>query len=195
MGIIKRSADLVYAFRFVRVVSTPWEDTDAFKLGIIDKDGKRVKSVKLDTSAKKDAYTPFLRLAYNIKAIIGKIPGGSNKLVSFTSALFLLKEKYELSDGTLDKISRELGVDPSEILSEKSEWFILEDQRISPGIYRLKNEKMLNISHEMIGNAKDKVRISENAYPVGDLFGMPIYEGIHIPTKQKIYITSGELIK
>ena len=35
-----RAIDLFVAYRFLRILTTPWEDQDAFKHGIIDKDGK-----------------------------------------------------------------------------------------------------------------------------------------------------------
>ena len=46
MGILKRAGDLVYTFRFLRLLTTSFEDTEAFKKGIIDKDGKRRKEFK-----------------------------------------------------------------------------------------------------------------------------------------------------
>ena len=35
--------DLFVAYRFLRILTTPWEDQEAFKLGIIDKDGKLLR--------------------------------------------------------------------------------------------------------------------------------------------------------
>ena len=43
MGMIKRAADLVYTFRFLTLLVTPFEKTEAFKLGILDKNGKKLK--------------------------------------------------------------------------------------------------------------------------------------------------------
>jgi len=37
-------------FRIIRMLTTSFEDTDAFKLGIIDKNGNRIKSKKVDSS-------------------------------------------------------------------------------------------------------------------------------------------------
>ena len=45
MGILKTAADLVYTIRFLKLLVTPFEKTDAFKAGIIDADGKRVKEL------------------------------------------------------------------------------------------------------------------------------------------------------
>ena len=55
MSLASRAGDLYYSFRFVKLLTTPWEETDAYKLGIIDENGKRDKSVKLDNDEKKSA--------------------------------------------------------------------------------------------------------------------------------------------
>ena len=39
MGIISRTGDLFYAFRFLKLLVTPFEKTKAFELGIIDQEG------------------------------------------------------------------------------------------------------------------------------------------------------------
>ena len=98
MGIVKRAADLAYAFRFVRMMVMDWSSWDAYKLGIIDENGKRNRNVKIDTDEKKSAYTPFIRLAANIKRLVAKIPGGGSKLGSFASALYLIKERFNLTE-------------------------------------------------------------------------------------------------
>ena len=37
-----RAIDLFVTYRFIKLLVTPFEKTDAFKLGIIDKNGNRV---------------------------------------------------------------------------------------------------------------------------------------------------------
>ena len=37
-----RAIDLFVTYRFIKLLVTPFEETDAFKLGIIDKDGNRI---------------------------------------------------------------------------------------------------------------------------------------------------------
>jgi hypothetical protein len=188
VGVIKRAADLVYTFRFLKLLVTSFEDTAAFKMGLIDAKGKRVK--KPSTPEEKNAYTPFHRLVFNIKKLI---PAG--KLGSYASALYLIKEHGELSDDSLEKIVKELGLNTLDFMLEDNQWFILEDRMLSPGVYRLQNSKMVNSTFEEIVKAKDQVRIKEDAYPIGDVFGIDIYEGIHLNTNQKIYVSSMELIK
>src|SRR5210317_95382 len=120
MGLIKRAADLTYTFRFIRMLVLDWKEWDAYKLGIIDEQGKRDRNIKLDTSEKKDAYTPFIRLCANIKRLVANIPGGGSKLGSFASALYLIKEQYGLTDKQLLNITEKLGIDTLNIILENN---------------------------------------------------------------------------
>lgn len=195
MSLLTRSADLVYTFRFLKLLVTKFEDTNAFKLGIIDENGNRIKSKKLTTSEEKSSYNPFHRLVFNIKKLLAKVPGGGSKLASYAAALFLIKEKFEVSDKNLEKILEKSGLEVMDLLSENSEWFLLEDKMLSPGVYRIRNEKVVNSTCEELVKARDKIRVLHDSYPVGDVFGIDVYEAVHMPTNQKIYITVGEIIR
>lgn len=195
MGIVKRAADLAFTFRFIRMLVLDWESWDAYKLGIINSDGKRNKDTALDTDEKKSAYTPFIRLAANTKRLLSKIPGGSSKLGSFAAALFLIKENQNLSDNQLEKILEEFGIEPLDFIVEQSQWFVLNDKQLSPGIYKLSEDKVLNGTYDDIVNSKDQIRIYEDCYPVGDVFGIDIYEAEHIRTRQKVYVSINEIYK
>ena len=195
MGLVKQAADLTYTFRFIRMLVMDWKSWDAYKLGIIDDEGKRNRKVSLDTDEKKSAYTPFIRLAANVKRLVSKIPGGGSKLGSFASALYLIKEKYNLSDKQLNKLLEKCDVDIFDMLVEQSQWFVLSDKQMSPGRYRLYNDKLLNISCDEIVWGKDEIKIKEDSYPVGDVFGIDIYEAIHVRTNQAVYVAAGEIYK
>tara|TARA_R110001592_G_scaffold34201_3_gene117643 strand:- start:729 stop:1328 length:600 start_codon:yes stop_codon:yes gene_type:complete len=197
MSIIKRAGDLVYTFRFLRLLTTAFEDTEAFKLGIIDKDGKRDKKFTLNTSENrskyKDYYTPFHRLVFNIKKIMAKAPGGGSKLASYATALYLLKEKFGISDQKINQCLEAHGLDQLDFLSESSGWFVLEDGRLSPGVYKVLNDKVLNDTIDEIVNKRDNIRVSNECLPVGDMFGINIYEVKHVRTNKNIYVSIGEL--
>ena len=190
MGIVKRAADLAFTFRFLRMLVMKWESWDAYKLGIIDDKGKRDKSVKLDNDEKKSAYTPFVRLAANVKRLVGQ-----NKLTSLASALYLIREYNDLPDKELEKILKEFNITSLDFITEENAWFVLEDRRISPGVYRIRDEKLLNSTFEQLVNPKDQIKIFDNAYPIGEMFGLDIYEATHLRSNQKIYVTTGELAK
>lgn len=95
-----RIVDNLIAYRILTMMVTNFEDTKAFKLGIIDKTGKNLKKTStLRTSEERDSYTYLHRLVFNMKKIVNKI-GGENKLKSFVAALFLVKEYYESGSRT-----------------------------------------------------------------------------------------------
>jgi hypothetical protein len=75
---------------------TNFEDTEAYKLGIIDAKGKNIRKANtLQTSKERDAYTYLNRLVFNMKKIINKIPSGESKMKSLVAALWLVKEQYQ----------------------------------------------------------------------------------------------------
>ena len=107
----------------------------------------------------------------------------------------LIKEKYNMSDKQVDNILEKLGMSQLDFLSEQTEWFVTKDRQLSPGIYRVREEKVLNKTCDDVVKAKDKIRIEDNCFPVNDLFGIDIYEAIHLPTRQTIYVTASEIYK
>ena len=98
-----RAIDTVITFRVLKLLTTKWEDHEAFKTGIIDDKGKRIKSVKIDTKEKKESFTFLHRLVFNLKRLIELLPGGKSRLGSYASALFLIKEHTGLTGSQLDK--------------------------------------------------------------------------------------------
>jgi len=195
MGIVKTAADLTYTFRFIRMLVMDWKEWDAYKLGLIDENGKRNRNEKLDSTEKKAAYTPFIRLCANIKRLVSSVPGGGSKLGSFASALFLIKEQYNLNDSNVDSICKKIGINKLDIVLESNNWYMLDDGSIAPGIYRIHENKLINKTCDDIVWKKDQIRIEDNCHPVGEVFGIPIYEAVHLRTNQKLFVTSNEIYR
>ena len=96
-----RLIDNLIAYRILYMLVTPFVDTKAYKLGIIDDKGKNLrKTSTLKTSEERDAYTYLNRLVFNMKKILGKLPGGDSRIKNLVAALFLVKEYYEAKDRT-----------------------------------------------------------------------------------------------
>lgn len=191
MGILSQTGDLVYTLRFLRLLTTKFEDTNAFKLGLIDKEGTKLK--KPESKQEKDSYNTFHRLAFNLKKLLAKVPGGKSSLASYAAALFLIKENLNLGERSIEKIVEECALDGLEGLNEGTGWFCAKDGMLSPGMYTLANPKMINKTCEEICKKGDKVRVANDAYPVGNMLGQDIFEATHVSTQQPIYVTSGEL--
>jgi hypothetical protein len=68
--------DTLIAYKFIKIISTPWKDTEAYKLGIVDENGKILKKRgALTTAAEKSAYPSiFYTLCWNIKKILDRVP-------------------------------------------------------------------------------------------------------------------------
>lgn len=194
-GLISRTGDLFYAFRFLKLLVTPFPKTKAFELGILDKDGNNIKKAKeLTTPEEKAAYTVFHRLVFNIKRLLGKLPFGKSKLASYATALFLIKEHTGLSEKQIKKIMDEVLDDMEWDSIEESAWFTTDDE-LNPGVYTLINDIPSLETGEILGNKNSKVKVVEFTKPYDNVFGIDIYEVLHPSTNQKLYINNGDITR
>jgi len=92
LGTGSRAIDIYVLYRIIKDLSTPFDETEAFRLGLIDAKGKKLKSAK--TSEEKLEITYYKRFIRNLKRVMSKVGLGS-KLATFAAALFLLKEHVE----------------------------------------------------------------------------------------------------
>ena len=97
---------------------------------------------------------------------MAKAPGGGSRLASYAAALYLLKEKFGVSDKDLKKSLTKVGIDPLDFLEEKTSWFLLDDNQLAPGTYKLLNSKMVNSTLEEVVRAKDLVKVQEDSFPL-----------------------------
>ena len=106
MSIVSTIGNIYFVYQFLKKLVTPFEKTKAFELGIIDEKGKILKRRRdLKTKDEKEAYTLSDTLIWNIKKLMGKIPGGQSRIASYAAALFLIKEQhgdYKITDEELE---------------------------------------------------------------------------------------------
>lgn len=99
-----RAIDYYMSYRFIRELTKSWTQMEAYKLGIIDEKGNILKkSRELKSQDERDAYTPFNRMVWNLKKLLEKI-GGKSKIVSYSTAAWMLKENKELVQMEIEKI-------------------------------------------------------------------------------------------
>ena len=93
-----RGIDLLIAYRVIKLLTTPFENQDAYKLGIIDKDGNvLMKYNTLKKDSEKRAYTMLHRFVFNLKRILAKV-GIKGALGSFAvAAALLFKENKQFA--------------------------------------------------------------------------------------------------
>lgn len=95
--------DLYIVYQFIKRLATPFDETEAYRLGLIDEKGKRLK--KASTSDEKNAMTYFDRMIFNMKRLLAKVPGGQTKIASYAAALLLLREE---KDHTMDNLLEQM---------------------------------------------------------------------------------------
>ena len=190
-GVVSRTADLFYAFRFLKMLVTPWNKMPAYELELIDDKGKVLKKPK--TNEEKSAYTVFHRLVFNIKRLLNKLPFGQTKLASYATALFLIKEHTGIPEYKLRQILEEVtGEKISDEYFNENKWFE-GDSGLNPGIYTLVEDAVSPETGEVIALKNTKIEIKEKTEAHSILFGKNIYKVKHLPTQQEIYVSNGDI--
>lgn len=95
---IAKTFDVYLAYKFIKLLTTPFEKTDAYELGVIDKNGNVLLGKRERNSKQNRAFTTLHKIAFNIKKLLMKVPGGSSKIATYSAALFLIKEELENMD-------------------------------------------------------------------------------------------------
>tara|TARA_R110000772_G_scaffold106118_1_gene207936 strand:- start:298 stop:909 length:612 start_codon:yes stop_codon:yes gene_type:complete len=201
-----RAIDLFVTYRFIKLLVTPFEKTDAFTLGIIDADGKRIlepgttnKPTILRTVEEKSAYTVLHKLVFNIKKIFGKVPGLRTKLGTYAAALFLLKDTFKESVDDPDVFEKEfmkyLKEQGYEIDNSISEEVIGFGEVLPKGDYKLANDILNNEEEELSAKKGDKVVAYDDEAPVDTILGVDIFPVVHVKTQEKIYVGLEDLVQ
>ena len=195
-----RAVDLFVTYRFIKLLTTPFEKTDAFKLGIIDKDGNRIRKpnssqveVELTTSQLKNSYTILHKLVFNIKKIFSKLPILKTKIGTYAAALFLLKDTLREHVSDPDVFEKEfikyLKENKIELDREISEEVIGFGEVLPKGEYVLKNDILNKEEEELTAKKGDKVSAFEDQAPIDTVLGVEIFPVIHMKTQEKIYVS------
>ena len=195
-----RAIDLFVTYRFIKLLTTPFNRTEAYKLGIIDKDGNRIlqpnstqPAVELATAQLQNAYTVLHKLVFNIKKIFEKVPGLRTKVGTYAAALFLLKDTFkehvedpDVFEKEFMKYLKENDVEFDDSISEEVIGF---GEILPKGEYVLINDILNKEEEELSAKKGDKVIAFEDEPPVDTVLGVEIFPVIHDKTKEKIYVS------
>jgi len=199
-----RAIDLFVTYRFIKLLVTPFEKTEAFKFGIIDKQGNRImpppvngvrqtKPEPLRSTDEKNSYTVLHKLVFNIKKLFEKVPGLRTKLGTYAAALFLLKDTFKESVDDPDVFEKEfmkyLKEEGYEIDDTISEEVIGFGEVLPKGEYTLINDILNTEEEELQAKAGDKVVAYDDEAPIDTVLGVEIFPIIHIKTQEKIYVS------
>jgi len=197
-----RAVDLFVTYRFLKLLTTPFDKTDAFKFGIIDKDGNRIKnkdgSVEvLRTPDEKGAYTILHKLIFNIKKLFAKVPGLRTKVGTYAAALFLLKDTFkehvedpDVFEKEFMKYLKEEGYELDDSISEEVIGF---GEILPKGKYVLVNDILNKEEEELSAKKGDEVVAYDDEAPIDTVLGVEIFPVVHVKTQEKIYVSLEDL--
>ena len=195
-----RAVDLFVTYRFIKLLTTPFNKTDAYKYGIIDDKGNRIREdnstrvkVELTTSTLKNSYTILHKLVFNIKKIFSKLPILKSKIGTYAAALFLLKDTFKEHVEDPDVFEKEfmkyLKENNIELDREISEEVIGFGEVLPKGEYLLKNDILNKEEEELTAKKGDKVAVFDDQAPIDTVLGVEIFPVIHMKTQEKIYVS------
>ena len=131
---MSRFVDAIIVYRILRKLSTPFKETEAYRLGIIDDKGKILRKFgTLNSPEERDAYTLLDRLVWRMKRMIERLPFENSKLASFATALALIKEHHDKDAEPLPSVfetrfkSLNEGIEYTAEMQEVESFFNLED--------------------------------------------------------------------
>ena len=194
-----RAIDLFVTYSFIKLLVTPFTDTPAYKMGIIDEKGNRTdkKLYKID---EKNAYTVLHKLVFNIKKIFQKVPGLRTKLGTYAAALFLLKDTFKehmedpkVFEKEFLKYLKENNIELDDSITEEVS---LDNGKLSKGIYVLTQDVVTTGEEEdddIEALNGDEVEVFEDTPPTDTILGVDVFPVIHKKTKQKIFVSAEDI--
>lgn len=193
---VGRVIDSLIVFRILKMLTTDFKKTPAYKFGFIDSNGNRIKfipdpnnpnqNLKNDpqTKEEKSSLTPLHRLVFNLKKLIRMVPFGKTAFASYAVALALLKEQTNLDSEQTDQLYEDFyrllkdeDVLEPDMLEEANEVGKLCSLRMNGGEHRLRRQLKQNFDED--GEIKiypEKTLITDSKEAMIG-YGVLIYEG------------------
>ena len=172
---------------------TPFEKQDAYKYGIIDKNGKVLRKTKeLKTAKERDSYTILHRFVFNLKRLINVIPGGKSKIGTYAAALgLLLKESKDLNMVEIEKELYTYLRDNDLIhfgeMKESSEDNILPQGRF------IMTDTLTDLNNETTADVGDIVKNVENQVPFDNFLVVNVYHVVNEETQKKVIVSEDNI--
>ena len=185
-----RAIDLLITYRIIKLLTTPFEKQEAYRLGIIDKNGKVLRKTKdLKTPKERDAYTILHRFVFNLKRLINIVPGGKSKLGTYAAALgLLLKENKDINEIEIEKVLYKH-------LSDNDLLVLDDDIKESTGFDYLPEgryiitDRLTDLNDNTTADVGDIVYTTEDQKPFDNYFGVNLYNVINKDTNKQIIVS------
>ena len=170
---MSRVIDALIAYRIVKLLVTPFNKTQAYKLGIIDDKGKvLIKSKQIVNQKQRKAYTLLIRFVFNLKKLLAKVGVRGPLGTSAAAAIAFFKEE----NGQNLEIEKTV----YKHLKEKGFEFQVDEnygEPLKPGTYRVKRDIadlegdiVINIDEEVIFEGKTDTIMGHDVFKYKNVY-------------------------
>ena len=174
---MSRIIDGLIAWRLIKLLTTRFDRTEAYKLGIIDDKGKvLIKSKDIKDKKQRNAYTLLIRFVFNLKRMLGKI-GLKSKLGSAAAAaIAFFKEQY----GENPEVERQV----YKYIKEQGFEFEISEtygEPLAEGTYKVKHD-IYDLEGDVVINMDESIEFTETTDTIMgyDVFK---YDGVYLTTE------------
>ena len=176
---MSRVIDALVAYRVLKLLVTPFNRTEAFKLGIIDAKGKVLKKSKdIRDSKERNAYTLLIRFVFNLKRMLSKL-GIRGPLGSATAAaIAFFKEEH----GDNPEVEREV----YKFIKEQGFEFEISEnygEPLTEGTYKVKHD-IYNLDGDIVINMNESIEFNGD---VDTIMGYDVFK------YNDVYLTTEDL--
>ena len=176
---MSRVIDALVAYRVLKLLVTPFNKTEAFRLGIIDAKGKVLKKSKqIKDPKERNAYTLLIRFVFNLKRMLSKI-GIRGPLGSATAAaIAFFKEEH----GDNPEVEREV----YKFIKEQGFEFEISEnygEPLTEGTYKVKHN-IYNLDGDIVINMNESIEFNGD---VDTIMGYDVFK------YNDVYLTTEDL--
>jgi len=175
-----RVIDALIAYRVLKLLVTPFNRTNAFKLGIIDDKGKvLIKSKDLPNSGpKREAYTLLIRFVFNLKKLLAKVGIRGPLGTSAAAAIAFFKEDNGYNPEIEKVVYKHLKENGFEFKVDEN-----YGDPLRPGTYRV-NRDITDLEGDIVINIDEEVIFEGNT---DTIMGYDVFK------YRNVYLTTEDL--
>ena len=180
---MSRVIDALVAYRVLKLLVTPFNRTEAFKLGIIDEKGKvliKSQDIKKTPNPKRtelrNAYTLLIRFVFNLKRMLAKLGIRGKFGSAAAAAIAFFKEEY----GDNPEVEKEV----YKYLKEQGFEFEISENYGEPlpeGTYKVKHD-IYNLDGDIAININESIEFTETT---DTIMGYDVFKhnGVYLTTE------------
>ena len=174
---MSRIIDGLIAWRLIKLLTTRFDRTEAYKLGIIDDKGKvLIKSKDIKDKKQRNAYTLLIRFVFNLKRMLAKVGLRSRLGSAAAAAIAFFKEQY----GENPEVEKQV----YKYIKEQGFEFEISEtygEPLTEGTYKVKHD-IYDLEGDVVINMDESIEFTETT---DTIMGYDVFKhnGVYLTTE------------